>query len=1261
VTGWFVTANDIKTWTASDKRRAEEVLPLLVKKLVYASCKPKEIDFSSGDAVAIGGWDGILDVKEGNEFVPEGKSGWELGTSYNVKNKADGDYDKRTRKPHPLALHESTFVFVTSRPRTKRDSWVNEKRALGTWKHVKGINAYTLESWLACCPAVHRWFAGVLGKRTGDLWDIEQAWAVLSNVTKVSLTPHMFVNSREMERDRLLRELTGKASILRVKAQSKMEAYGFILGSLMSQEQYSAKVLIVKNQTAWDWLIDFYRPLILVPDGFPPTGIGGAVSKGHHVVLAIDRLDTASADIFLNRMSRQERIAAVKSIGLTDDKAAQVYSDTKGYLEPILRHDALSPQDKFLPRWANSADSAILFAALFATEWNTDNDHDKAVMSSLAGKEYQGFEKHIVGVSKEPDPPIRLVRNVWQVISKMDMWLHVAPHIAKTHLDRLGVAVKLVLSDLDPSFDLPSDERYMANVTGAIPLYSAGIKSGIADSLALLSVYGDEYADQVGSEKLSDIVSWWVRQVFEDSVEAKVWYSLGRCLESLAEASPDEFLRALERAISGEGAPIKGLLLAEGDAPFGGCPHSDLLWSLELVSWDKSHLARVSACLARLSEIDPGGKYSNRPFSSLVDIFLGWINNTQASHEQRLQVIEDVLVTQFSDIAWKLMLSLLINKTRTTSGINKPQYREWAEGVDRTVMQHQYYEYVGKIVDVLFREVDQNFEERLPDLVDNFSSYNKEQRKSLIDRLIGVDIHAWKPEGRANIVNRLRKHLSHHREFPDAGWSWPEELLGELEKVYDKFEFNDVVKKNMHLFNNHWPDLIEPIKRKEVDYDERARIIATKRIKAVEAICTIGGVERIAELAGQCHYPGIIGPALFRSQYCEKAVPHIVAWLGADERLDSVAQSYISARSVESLDWAKTLLDSGHLDPIKKVSLLWGLPIQATTFDLVERQDEDVRRKYWSGLRHSFLLPKDRDKAGYVASKLLQYDRPLAAVDALAQSLRSKSNIKKVDSRFVAGILMRIATDPTDIERVSIQDVRYDILKAIEFVQDRADLAVEELAQIEWAYVKIFRFESVRPRYLFQKVSSDPSFFVQLITWVFRRDEGADLKEDVSEEIAKQRAEIAWELLETVSVLPGSDGGAIDSDRLNMWVGQAREMLKRAGRLRVGDNEIGSYLSRCAEGSDGIWPHEAVRSVIEAVRSVEMDEGIHVGRMNSRGTTSRSPFDGGEQERLLAAKYTTDAQKIELSYPRTADILRGLARSYERDASREDQEVELRG
>ncbi len=240
-----------------------------------------------------------------------------------------------------------------------------------------------------------------------------------------------------------------------------------------------------------------------------------------------------------------------------------------------------------------------------------------------------------------------------------------------------------------------------------------------------------------------------------------------------------------------------------------------------------------------------------------------------------------------------------------------------------------------------------------------------------------------------------------------------------------------------------------------------------------------------------------------------------------------------------------------------------------------------------------------------------------------------------------------------------IQNVRYHVIKAIEFIQDQAELPIERMAQIEFSYLTVFH-EEFRPRYLNEMVANDPSFFVQLVKWVSRRRDGViENREAESEEIRKQRTEATFNLLRTISVLPGSKGAAIDLEKLNKWVDQARDMLSQVGRREIGDIQIGEYLARCLEASDGIWPHEAVRNAIERIRSTDLEKGVAISRFNSRGATSRSLDEGGRQERELASFYRDNAQKIELAYPRTACILRDIANDYAGFAQLEDREVEL--
>lgn len=1260
--GWHVTANDIKNWTATNKRRAEEILPLLIKKLILVSCKPKRIIFSSGDAVSGGGWDGILEVDSGNEFVPDGKSGWEIGTDYAVKGKADGDYNKRLIKPDPFELEETTFVFVTSRVWTKCDFWVRGKQTEKKWKDVKGINAEALQNWLEKYPPVHRWFSELIGKRSAGLWDVEQAWSEFSNKTAVILTTKFFLHERDKEFKTLTSLILGAPNIYRIKSSSKNEAYGFTLSLLMNSDELSARCLIVKNQKSWDLMANSTQSLILLPKGFLPNGIGVAVSNGHTVLLAVDDKDTQKASVMLSNQPRLIRQESIQKLGFDEKVAFKLYQDTKGYFEPILRHHLMQPIDYVAPSWPKTVSPDVLFAIFFATEWDVNNEHDKNALTELSGMTYADLEKQIIQLSKVQDSPIRLVGNIWQVISKMDFWLFIAPLIANPYLDRLGDVVVEVLSDIDPAYDLPSDERYMAIIKDAIPRYSTILKNGLSDSMAVLSVYGDEYAVQLGGKNPSSQVGFWVRKLFEKNTDARFWYSLHGCLQLIAEAAPNEFLIAVENASTGNNPPLLGLFEAEGNGLFGGCYHANLLWALEIISWNKEYLASVSLCLARLSEIDPGGGYSNRPINSLVDIFLGWINNTSATHEERIDILDKVLIPQYPDIAWRLMISLLLNKKHMTSGISKPEYRYWSNNIERKTTTSAFYKYVEAIVDLLFREVEKNVDERLSDLIENFNSYNKVQQQDIIERMLSININVMSEEHRDQILLKLRTTISHHRMYPEADRSWPVDLLDRLEEVYHHFNYEDLVKAKSFLFDDHWPKLIEPIKRSEVDYIERERLVAEKRVDSIETIYTNLGIEGLEKLLSKCSFPELVGSAIYISSLSELVLPKILSWLGFEDNRGIVADSYISSLARNDEDRAISLFKKNDAwSSVEKAKYLLCLPLKNDTFALVEELSPEGKTAYWSGLNYYRVSDNDPDLVSYVALNFLENDRPLAAVDVLGQVLRGSGDFSQIDNNFVGSILIRIATKPTDIKNLSIQSVRYSILKAIEYIQDRGELKEEDIRQIEWAYLKIFRFENLTPRYLLKSVSEDPNFFAQLIIWVFRRNDGIeDLNEDITEDQVKQRAEIAWELLDTLSIMPGSEGVNIDSNRLNDWVDQARNILKNVGRESIGDDKIGNYLSRCPVGNDGIWPHESVRSVIERIKSKELESALCCGKMNLRGTITKSPYAGGEQERALVKKYSDDAEALQIIWPRTAGILSSIAKSYEWDAANEDRRVELR-
>lgn len=59
-----VTATHLVQW--SDKREAQGMLPILVRRLISVTARITSIIMPGGDSVNVPGWDGVVDVAQGN-------------------------------------------------------------------------------------------------------------------------------------------------------------------------------------------------------------------------------------------------------------------------------------------------------------------------------------------------------------------------------------------------------------------------------------------------------------------------------------------------------------------------------------------------------------------------------------------------------------------------------------------------------------------------------------------------------------------------------------------------------------------------------------------------------------------------------------------------------------------------------------------------------------------------------------------------------------------------------------------------------------------------------------------------------------------------------------------------------------------------------------------------------------------------------------------------------------------------------------------
>ena len=1263
IDGWRVTAQDITQWTNTNRRQAQDTLPLLVRKLLLASINPSLISFPAGDSVSVGGWDGVVIAEKGNAFVSAGVNVFEFGTGQRIDEKADDDYQKRTSNPKGVDKKKTTFVFVTSRIWAKRNDWVKKKNSEDQWAQVKGLNADDLETWLDRCPAVHRWFARLIGKRPESAWDIEQAWNGWSYATQPACNADLVLAGRQDQADELANQLKAEPSTISILGESGEEAYAFALAVIKKYMEFSSRLLVVKESKEWDILIDSQQPLILIPQFDNPQSLGLATQRGHWVILPASsmQLGGRQADITLRKADRDKQISALVAMGLEEDTAKDVMRSCRGHLNPIRRHSALASVDHQQPDWATSEHAGPLVAALLGGAWIADNENDCDKLAQLANIPYDEFEQQLHRWAIASDPPIRPVGNVWQIASRQDAWPLLSPFINASVLEKFGEVVKEVLQEIDPRFELSPEERWLANIRGKVTKYSGLLRHGLAEMLAMLASYGDRDCQNIGTLSVQDQVSHWVRQLLLEDMSGQRWGSLARELPSLAEAAPEMFMEAVETGLQGEPPPVMELFVEEGD--MGGCLHAGLLWALEGISWNLGYLARVVRILAKLARLDPGGRYSNRPSNTLKEIFQGWLPQTKAPLVERLKII-DSLIRFEPEPGWKLLLDLLPERAGGFSTpIHQPDFREWDEGWKPGATRAEYYQHIVAISARILKHVNEEPNTRwlevikkLPQLPIEYFDLAIIQLRSKIDSAVFTDTAA------NEIRNELREIISRHREFSSAKWALPKNAVDQLDQVYQSLIPDDLVTRYTFLFDNHFPHLSDPTPHQ--DHEKRHKLIENERIDALEKIWSAHQASGIESLATVAKVPWSVGNSLGNTSFVDKIEDLVLSWLGNENSsLVQAAQAYASTRSRQKHEWLATIRKqyTGTWSDKIWAAFCLGLPFNEALFDFIETLAEGVKKHYWENVRRCYLQDQDTKYANWVIEQLLAHKRPCAAIHVAAQYLHTVAREKGLDSNLLAKALELVATDPKDHETTPIISINYDIVKVLKELQSNLDIDEKRLARIEWMYVRIFRHNDIQPIALMKEVMRNPSFFVHLICLIYKADPPIEEEfPDLSPDVRKQQAENAWYLVELFDQLPGqSDAREVDAAQLQEWIEKVREECAQRNRQVIGDEYIGKLLSHSPFGGDCMWPHEAVRDLLERYESRDMERGIEVGLYNQRGMTTRALGEGGKQERELAEKYQQQADEIKYMWPRTAAMLRRIADSYKRDAARWDLEDEL--
>jgi len=820
----------------------------------------------------------------------------------------------------------------------------------------------------------------------------------------------------------------------------------------------------------------------------------------------------------------------------------------------------------------------------------------------------------------------------WQVNNRRDAWVAYGRRIFDSHLDKFKEIAIAVLSEPDPKFELGLELRFAAALHDKVLAHSTHLRKGIAETLALLGCYPSILlsCSQGKAESIANAV---VREVLGNSSWV-VWASLDRLLPTIAEASPESFLYSVETGLREKPSPFLAIFDQESGDVTGWNYMSGILWALESLAWSPNHLTRVISLLGDLAEMDPGGRWANRPVNTITEILLPWHPQTCADTTLRASAVK-VLLEEHPIIGWKVLITLLPNVHSTTSGTSKPEWRsylpiDWPTQVTQEEFWKQSNYYSDLAVTVSFLDMAKTQE-----LIGHMSSLGQLSCMKFLSHLHSVEMMSQEESVKFPIWESLVDLVAKHRKYSDALWALPSGMVDKVEEVAAAL----APKSQRLVFHRLFSEQDYRLYEDRNFTTEVSGKLVQQRLSAVKEILSTTLLSGVLEFAQEVEFPQKVGEALGGLED-----------LTENDLLPEYLTTKIAALSQFIQGYVLSRFHKGEWDWIDKtVSTVWTieqrarflsfLPFRHETWDRAGALLGEEVSEYW---KIAPAYPANSNDLLKASELLMEHKRPRAAVSVLQMVIYEKQI-------FPAELALRALEESIEslellnrLDSFAVQDI-------IKWLQLDENTDVSRLANIEWAYLPLLnRLGGGAPLTLEYVMSEDPNYYCDILGLVYRSDKVAP-SDSAPTDAQKIAAQNALRLLINWEIPPGSKrDNSFDGAALHKWIADVKVIAAESGHLRVALNYAGKVLAYAPADPNGLWLHRSVATVLNDRDADELRNSFIGQLYTKRGTFIQTH---GEDERILAKDFAAKADALDVqSYHRVATVVRKLAKGYERQA-----------
>jgi len=1245
----WINEKDLLKW--SQRKDARVLLIDMVADLIRATIPAVNryrFRFPGGDSGELRGWDGDLETAEAVGFVPDRKSKWEFGAGAGAK-KASEDYEKRTGKTPLEVMKENALVLVNleewDTPRAMLTKWEDDRKKEGKWRDVRYIDAVTLVHWLDEHPAVAAKYArDVLqnAPQEGAL-STDEYWEEFSSQFEPRLKEKVVIGDRQKAADDLVSRMLGPAGSILKGAETAEDVIAFAVAAIRSSEPekrrlLESRTLILRSESAARELSRKSGMIFIATKG--AESLAGVLSANCPTLSAAIG---ASARRYepLQRPSASSMAEGFLEMGLNRDEGYEL-AQRCGRSLTILKRliPSAAPRQ---PEWTSQA--GALKPAFLAGGWSSNVPMDCDLLRDLGGfQSYSDLDSVLMPMLSLSDRPIDKIAEIWQTRAPVDAFYFYGQQITDADLHRFREAIVRVFGHAPQP---PArHEKFSLNYVAPSD-YSSWLKDGLALTLVIIAAMHGVVGLHVNGKTPQQYVDEIVEALPDWGRNHQSLIRLGDQAALFAEAAPNPFLKALESMLEGSSQEVIGIFEKEDRGIMGATsPHFRVLWALESIAWDPRYLDRAALVLAKLAELDPDpeSNYVNRPINSLRAILLGWSPSTYATQAQRIACV-DAILRATPHIGWQLLIKLLPRQHDSSSPTHHPKIRDLAPKVAEEITFGLVWDFEAAVVDRALSAAGSD-EDRISLLIKSMTAFQPESRSSVLST---VDSYL---EGHQSLDGGLVWHTlndeaARHDYFADADWALEPEERASIAAMIERHRPADPLVKDRQAFDDWLPH----IGKYQADGD--ALDPEEVRKDVLERVFLREGVAGILRLARMVKLPNLIGAALRHTSISMEQMVELlegaISTLGTPPELAFYVSAVGAARF--GAQWKEIFVQrvlANIPDESTKVQLLLGWPQDEATWSLVDSLGPEVREQYWLQIK-SLPIHGTPEQLSFAIDQFRRYNRDIDVLGLVY------TRIKDLPKDLIQALLIKGVTQVGQAQYGMGAMLSYSVSQALSELRGRSDALEMDIAQIEYAYLPLLRFDD-QPLTIIDLMARTPQIFIDVLSNVFRGKNSAPATE-ISDEV-KALARASHGLLKMFKQVPGLVGKKVNYEILTSWVSEARGLAADRDRSEVCDSYIGQLLAHSPLDSDeSFWPPLAVSKVIESTASIELERGFITECFNKRGVYSKAINEGGDQERVLAGQYQQWADSAN-SYPRTSATLRSIADRWLSQSVDEDTRAE---